>query len=160
MAADTSAKSCWEVDLHTIQSTLIDLAKRAGEMIISAKPVSATASGTKKNSADLVTETDQAVEQMISSALLVKYPTFKFLGEETYKPGMRLGPEPTFVVDPIDGTTNFVHGWQYVSISLGFAIEKEPKNTADVRWDGGEGPEFAVKGTGGFEGTEWHFGRD
>ncbi|RMZ85824.1 hypothetical protein DV737_g524, partial [Chaetothyriales sp. CBS 132003] len=127
MATDISKRSCWEVDLHTIQLTLIDLAKRAGEMIVSAKPVSATGSGTKKNSADLVTETDQAVEHMISSTLLVKYPTFKFLGEETYKPGMRLGPEPTFVVDPIDGTTNFVHGWQYVSISLGFAIGREPK---------------------------------
>ena len=94
-------------------------------MITSAKPVS-TDSGTKKNSVDLVTETDAAVEKMISSTLMVKYPTFKFLGEETYKPGMKLGTEPTFVVDPIDGTTNFVHQYPYVSVSLGFACNKEP----------------------------------
>ncbi|RMZ84144.1 hypothetical protein DV738_g530, partial [Chaetothyriales sp. CBS 135597] len=49
-----------------------------------------------------------------------------FLGEETYQPGMKLGPEPTFVVDPIDGTTNFVHGWPYVSVSLGFAVARVP----------------------------------
>ena len=48
------------------------------------------------------------------------------MGEETWKPGTRLGNEPTFIVDPIDGTTNFVHGWPYVSISLGLAVKGEP----------------------------------
>ena len=38
---------------------------------------------------------------------------------------MKLGAQPTFVVDPIDGTTNFVHGYGYVSVSLGFAVERE-----------------------------------
>jgi len=118
-------KHTWNVDLHDIHSVLVFLAKQAGEMITSAKPTT-TSSGTKKNSVDLVTETDQAVEKMISKTLLAKYPTFKFLGEETYQPGMKLGPEPTFVVDPIDGTTNFVHRWPYVSVSLGFAVAKEP----------------------------------
>lgn len=63
---------------------------------------------------------------MISKTLSAKYPTFKFLGEETYKPGMKLTDAPTFVVDPIDGTTNFVHRYPYVSISLGFAVKREP----------------------------------
>ena len=39
---------------------------------------------------------------------------------------MKLGKEPTFVVDPIDGTTNFVHRYPYVSISLGFAVDRIP----------------------------------
>lgn len=73
-----------------------------------------------------MTETDQAVEKMVSTTLMSKYPTFQFLGEETYKPGMKLTEAPTFIVDPIDGTTNFVHRYPYVSISLGFAINKEP----------------------------------
>ena len=76
--------------------------------------------------ADLVTETDKAVEKMVSTTLMSKYPTFEFLGEETYKPGMKLTMAPTFIVDPIDGTTNFVHRYPYVSISLGFALKKEP----------------------------------
>jgi myo-inositol-1(or 4)-monophosphatase len=118
-------KCCWQVDYQNVHDALVNVAKQAGEMITSAKP-SSTESGTKKNSADLVTETDAAVEKMISRTLMVKYPSFKFLGEETYKPGMKLGPEPTFVVDPIDGTTNFVHGHPYVSVSLGFAVNKEP----------------------------------
>ena len=53
--------------------------------------------------ADLVTETDRAVEELISSSLRKKYPDYSFMGEETYKPGDKLGEEPTFVVDPIDG---------------------------------------------------------
>ena len=123
---DDNKKSCWDVNLQNVHDALVNVAKAAGEMITSATPSSSNL-GTKKNSVDLVTETDAAVEKMISRTLMVKYPTFKFLGEETYKPGMKLGTEPTFVVDPIDGTTNFVHGYPYVSISLGFACNMEPQ---------------------------------
>lgn len=48
------------------------------------------------------------------------------MGEETYKPGDTLTAAPTFIVDPIDGTTNFVHGFPYVSISLGFSVSRTP----------------------------------
>lgn len=75
---------------------------------------------------DLVTETDQAVEKVVSTKLREKYPDFKFMGEETYKPGDVLSADPTFIVDPIDGTTNFIHAYPYVSISLGFAIDRIP----------------------------------
>jgi myo-inositol-1(or 4)-monophosphatase len=40
---------------------------------------------------------------MVSSRLKAAYPDFSFMGEETYKPGTKIGPEPTFIVDPIDG---------------------------------------------------------
>lgn len=46
------------------------------------------------------------------------------MGEESYEAEVKLGAEPTFVVDPIDGTTNFVHGYPYVSVSLGLAVER------------------------------------
>ena len=48
------------------------------------------------------------------------------MGEETYHPGLHLTDKPTFVVDPIDGTTNFVHAHPYVSISLGFVNKFVP----------------------------------
>lgn len=119
--------SC-NISYQEILSSLIEVAKDAGTKIINAtESADATASpDTKKNSADLVTETDKAVEKLISTQLLSKYPTFKFMGEETYKPGTKLDDAPTFIVDPIDGTTNFVHGHPYVSVSLGFALKKEP----------------------------------
>ncbi|KAF2725077.1 inositol monophosphatase [Polychaeton citri CBS 116435] len=113
------------VDLQAVHDLLVDVAYRAGDMINKAKPVAA-GSGFKKNTADLVTETDQAVERMVSSILTEKYPDFEFMGEETYKPGDQLSDRPTFIVDPIDGTTNFFHGHPYVCVSLGLAIAQRP----------------------------------
>lgn len=110
-------------NLDEIHDFLIGLAHKAGVMIISAHPSSAAAVGTKVNSSDLVTETDKAVEDMVSTALKAEYPDYIFLGEESSTASSRLTPAPTFIVDPIDGTTNFVHAFPYVSISLAFAQE-------------------------------------
>ncbi|MCJ1236954.1 hypothetical protein MMC14_004938 [Varicellaria rhodocarpa] len=114
-----------DINLQEIHDTLIDVAKRAGEMITSAHPSTST-TDTKKNSSDLVTETDQTVEKMVSATLKSKFPTYEFLGEESYHPGLHLTSAPTFVVDPIDGTTNFVHAYPYVSVSLGFVHNLVP----------------------------------
>ena len=114
-----------QISYDSILHSLIDVAKRAGTKILSATTTPIDSLSTKNNSADLVTETDKAVEKLISTTLLSKYPTFNFMGEETYKPGTPLDDSPTFIVDPIDGTTNFVHGYPYVSVSLGFAVKKE-----------------------------------
>ncbi|KAJ9500718.1 hypothetical protein H2202_003934 [Exophiala xenobiotica] len=114
------------IDLGLLRDRLVAIAMRAGRMITSAKPTTTSSAGTKKNSADLVTETDRAVEAYISTELSGLYPDFSFMGEETYVAGQKLGDEPTFVVDPIDGTTNFVHRFPYVSVSLGFAVKKVP----------------------------------
>jgi myo-inositol-1(or 4)-monophosphatase len=63
---------------------------------------------------------------MVSSRLRALYPTFSFMGEETYKPGDKVGAEPTFICDPIDGTTNFLHGFPHACISLGLAVDRKP----------------------------------
>ena len=48
------------------------------------------------------------------------------MGEETYQFGDALSDKPTFIVDPIDGTTNFYHGHPYACVSLGLAVGKKP----------------------------------
>ena len=75
-----------------------------------------------------MTETDKAVEEMVSASLKSKYPEYKFLGEEssTTASSSLLTPAPTFICDPIDGTTNFVHAFPYISISLAFAHKLVP----------------------------------
>lgn len=153
-------------NLPEIHTFMITVAKQAGEMIISATPSSGT-SGSKKNctsdaptlptpqklltlaAADLVTETDRAVESHVSRTLLARYPDFTFMGEETYQPGDRLTSTPAFVVDPIDGTTNFVHAYPYVSISLGLAIDTQP--VIGVVYNPFNGVLYsAIKGQGAF----------
>ncbi|KAG5957058.1 hypothetical protein E4U58_006301 [Claviceps cyperi] len=114
-----------DLDLEAVRDEMVAVAYEAGRMILAANPADLD-TGTKLNSVDIVTEADQAVEKMVSTRLSASFPSVAFMGEETYKPGMRLGPEPTFVVDPIDGTTNFVHSFPNACISLGLAIERSP----------------------------------
>ncbi|KAL4936992.1 hypothetical protein BDV06DRAFT_216238 [Aspergillus oleicola] len=112
-------------DFDDICDTLIALAFEAGKIITGALP-DTDSTGSKKNSADLVTKYDRAVEEMISRSLKIKYPNFLFHGEETYDPAYPLTEAPTFIIDPIDGTVNFVHGFPHACISLGFAIKRMP----------------------------------
>ncbi|KAJ8276994.1 hypothetical protein GJAV_G00070220 [Gymnothorax javanicus] len=82
---------------------------------------------TKSSSVDLVTQTDQKVEQLIITAVKEKFPTHSFIGEESVAAGLPciLTDNPTWIIDPVDGTTNFVHGFPFVAVSIGFAVNKE-----------------------------------
>jgi myo-inositol-1(or 4)-monophosphatase len=114
-----------DINLQQIHDLLVSIAFEAGKMIMAANP-SSISTDTKLNSADIVTETDQAVERMVSTRLREAYPSFSFVGEETYVAGQtKVTNAPTFIVDPIDGTTNFVHGFPAACISLGFAVDRK-----------------------------------
>ena len=64
-----------------------------------------------------VTETDREVEELISGLVAEKYPRHGFLGEET---GARGDRGNCWVVDPIDGTTNFIHQYDRCAVSVAF----------------------------------------
>jgi len=80
-----------------------------------------------KSRLDLVTETDKAIEEFAKCQFLSSFPSHSFLGEESVAAGQKceLSDNPTWIVDPIDGTTNFVHGVPWSCISIGLAIKKE-----------------------------------
>ncbi|CAD7949264.1 unnamed protein product [Amoebophrya sp. A120] len=81
----------------------------------------------KASAADLVTEVDVAVEKIITEAILADFPNHKILGEETAIEGVsKLTADKTWIIDPIDGTTNFVHGVPYVGVSIGYYENFEP----------------------------------
>lgn len=65
----------------------------------------------------MVTETDLAVERFVRSEIAQRYPSHAFIGEESDAGGVisNFSSAPTWIVDPIDGTTNFVHGFPEVS---------------------------------------------
>ncbi|KAM3593845.1 uncharacterized protein V6R79_023307 [Siganus canaliculatus] len=104
----------------------VEVTKKAGKMIREAlqKDISVMQ---KSSPVDLVTETDQKVEQLIISSIKEKYPTHSFIGEESVAAGAPsiLTDDPTWIIDPIDGTTNFVHRFPFVSVSIGFTVKKE-----------------------------------
>lgn len=82
---------------------------------------------TKSSAVDLVTETDQEVEQLIIQSVKTKFPTHRFIGEESVASGQscELTAAPTWIIDPIDGTTNFVHGYPFVGVCIGFAVNRQ-----------------------------------
>lgn len=104
----------------------VDAAKKAGEVIRNG--FYQTKHVEHKGQVDLVTETDKACEDLIFNHLKQLYPTHKFIGEETTAAyGVsELTDEPTWIVDPLDGTTNFVHGFPFVCVSIGLTIRKVP----------------------------------
>src|ERR1700744_5383818 len=59
---------------------------------------------------------------MLKPTPATAFASVLFPGEETRTAASRLTAAPTFVVDPIDGTTNFVHGLPYVAVSLGLSV--------------------------------------
>jgi myo-inositol-1(or 4)-monophosphatase len=73
---------------------------------------------------DLVTEADLASQKTIHDYLCGRFPSHDFLGEEDKTAQARPGPEapPTWIVDPIDGTTNYVHDCPLYCISIGLQV--------------------------------------
>lgn len=69
-----------------------------------------------KSEKDLVTEADRKVEAFIISEVYKRFPGHDIFGEETGKTGK--GSEFCWVIDPIDGTTSFVHGQPFFSVSI------------------------------------------
>ncbi|KAK2652807.1 hypothetical protein Ddye_012663 [Dipteronia dyeriana] len=104
----------------------VDAAKRAGEIIRNG--FYKTKHVEHKGQVDLVTETDKACENLIFNHLKQRFPTHKFIGEETTAANgaTELTDEPTWIVDPLDGTTNFVHGFPFVCVSIGLTIGMIP----------------------------------
>ncbi|XP_073312903.1 inositol-phosphate phosphatase-like isoform X1 [Primulina huaijiensis] len=112
--------------MEELLSAAVDAAKNAGEIIRFG--FHETKHVEHKGVVDLVTETDKKCEEVIFDYLRSKYPGHKFIGEETTAAcGItELTDEPTWIVDPLDGTTNFVHGFPFVCVSIGFTIGRIP----------------------------------
>mmetsp|Transcript_10140 Transcript_10140/g.15217 ORF Transcript_10140/g.15217 Transcript_10140/m.15217 type:complete len:322 (+) Transcript_10140:76-1041(+) len=109
-----------ESELKSILSVAASAAKKAGDIIVSHSG-GADVTKTKANPRDLLTLIDPLCEEIIKETVLSAFPTHDFLGEEDVPPGKeasaaaldaKLNTDKDFlwIVDPIDGTSNFVHG--------------------------------------------------
>ena len=117
------------MNLNEYLSAAVDAARAAGLMM---KGKAGRMTFREKGWADLVTETDEACQREIARILLDRFPETWIVGEEAI-PGLRylkenqcgsLAPADkplTWLVDPIDGTTNFVHGVPMFGPSIGLA---------------------------------------
>ena len=85
----------------------------------------------KTNEANLVTDVDKLSEEHIIEFIRKKYPDHGILAEESGE--SKSGSEYLWIIDPIDGTTNFAHGLPIFSISIG--LQKNGKTIAGVVYD-------------------------
>jgi myo-inositol-1(or 4)-monophosphatase len=72
-----------------------------------------------KGAIDLVTDADRAAEAIILERLNRDFPTAAILAEESGASGAIQGSELTFIVDPLDGTTNYAHGLPHFCVTIG-----------------------------------------
>lgn len=87
---------------------------------VDGKPETETKSGPN----DVVTAIDRSTEALIRSTLEKEFPSFAFYGEETVKAGEQVNSDiPTWIVDPIDGTSNFEHGIPLFAVSIALVFE-------------------------------------
>jgi myo-inositol-1(or 4)-monophosphatase len=102
-------------------------ARAAGQLLVSR--VGASVLDTKLDSADLVTAADRECQEIIELAVRQHFPDHALLGEESVPPGIdaamsaleqrQANAEWLWIIDPIDGTTNFVHGLPLCAVSIG-----------------------------------------
>jgi myo-inositol-1(or 4)-monophosphatase len=101
--------------MHPLLNIAIGAARRAGEVIVRSLDRVGTLTVSEKNRNDFVSEVDRAAEQVLIAAIRKAYPTHGFLAEES---GAAPGDEYTWVIDPLDGTTNFLHGFPQFAVSV------------------------------------------
>lgn len=80
----------------------------------------------KQGDWDLVTEYDKKIENVIIGKLKRMFPGHRFIAEESTGDELpELTDDPTWIIDPIDGTTNFIHGFPHTCVVIGLAVRKE-----------------------------------
>jgi myo-inositol-1(or 4)-monophosphatase len=100
-----------------------------------------------KGDADLVTEADRSSEKLILERIRKNWPDHEVIGEEGAR--IETGGDYRWYVDPLDGTTNFAHGFPVFCVSLGLAFKGKRK--AAVLYDPTRGELFAAElGKGAF----------
>ncbi len=107
--------------LHPMLNTAIKAARAAGAIINRAALDIERLTVSTKSPNDFVTEVDRAAEDIIIDNILAAYPSHGILGEETGSTRGNPHSEFVWIIDPLDGTTNFIHGFPVYAVSIALA---------------------------------------
>ena len=107
--------------MHPALNIAIKAARRAGQIINRASNDLELVKVSTKQPNDFVTEVDKAAEAAIIETLLEAYPGFGILAEESGRSAGRGEAEYEWIIDPLDGTTNFIHGLPQYAVSIALA---------------------------------------
>ncbi|WP_137718438.1 inositol monophosphatase family protein [Methylobacillus flagellatus] len=133
--------------MHPILTNAVKAARRAGTIINRASQDIGALQIRSKTYNDFVTEVDHAAEAAIIETLKDAYPDHGFIGEESGD--TNVDADNVWIIDPLDGTTNFLHGLPQYCISI--ALQQQGQLTQAVVYDPNRNDLFtATKGRGAF----------
>ena len=111
--------------LESVLATATEAAHHAATFIRDAAPRLGDLEWVEKGTADFVTEVDRGAEARIAEVLSREFPYAALVGEELTPDVVLSGDGLTFIVDPLDGTTNFLHGYPQYAVSIGVILGPE-----------------------------------
>ncbi len=106
--------------MHPMLNIAVKAARRAGNIIVRASDNLDTLTVRHKSLNDLVSEVDRASEDAIIETLKSAYPDHAILAEESGAAG---DSEYVWIIDPLDGTTNFLHGFPQYCVSIALSVK-------------------------------------
>lgn len=136
--------------MHPMLNTAVKAARRGAAVINRASFDVDRIKVTEKQQNDFVTEVDQAAEQAIIEVLKNAYPDHAILAEESgASANLHDEAENVWIIDPLDGTTNFIHGFPQYCVSI--ALQHRGQITQAVVYDPTRNDLFtATKGAGAY----------
>ena len=136
--------------LHPMLNVAIKAARTAGTIINRAALDVESVRVAAKQTNDFVTEVDQAAEAAIIDTLLTAYPDHAIWAEESgRRDGKHGGADHVWIIDPLDGTTNFIHGFPVYCVSIALMVGKRIEQA--VVYDPGRNDLFcATRGRGAY----------
>lgn len=132
--------------MHPMLNTAVRAARRAASVIQRASNNLDLIQPQRKGHNDFVSEVDRAAEKAIIEIILEAYPKHAILAEES---GAQGNSEYVWIIDPLDGTTNYLHGFPQYSVSI--ALQHKGVITQGVIYDPTRNELFtATRGVGAF----------
>ncbi len=136
-------------NLHPMINVAIKAARAAGAIINRAALDVEAVRISQKQVNDFVTEVDHAAEQAIIEMLLTAYPGHGILAEESGSEHGAKDSDYVWIIDPLDGTTNFIHGLPVYCVSIALAVKGKVEQA--VIYDPSRNDLFtATKGRGAY----------
>ena len=109
-------------NLHPMLNVAVKAARAAGAIINRAALDVESVRISQKQVNDFVTEVDHAAEATIIETLLTAYPDHGILAEESGRTHGSQTSDQVWIIDPLDGTTNFIHGFPVYCVSIALAV--------------------------------------
>lgn len=110
--------------MPTVLDVAKDAARRGGQLLLDHRKRGLSGVMTKTTNTDLVSDADRAAEELVAALITAAFPDDGILGEEGASIDGSSGRR--WIVDPLDGTTNFVYGFESFCVSIGLEDESGP----------------------------------